>query len=32
MRYEFIPVSECDMCGSRTHRVLGMRLNRTQNV
>lgn len=30
MRYDFIPVSECEMCGSPMHRPLGIRLNRTQ--
>jgi 2-polyprenyl-3-methyl-5-hydroxy-6-metoxy-1,4-benzoquinol methylase len=30
MRYDFIPVPECEMCGSQQHKVLGMRLNRSQ--
>lgn len=30
MRYDFIPVVDCEMCGSRRHKVLGMRLNRSQ--
>lgn len=30
MGYEFIPVAECEMCGSRQHKVLGMRMNRSQ--
>ncbi|HEX7887929.1 MAG TPA: class I SAM-dependent methyltransferase [Ramlibacter sp.] len=30
MSYEFIPVGECEMCGSRHHKVLGLRMNRSQ--
>jgi 2-polyprenyl-3-methyl-5-hydroxy-6-metoxy-1,4-benzoquinol methylase len=30
MRYEFIPVPECEMCGSREHKVMGLRMNRSQ--
>jgi len=30
MRYDFIPVAECEMCGSYRHKVLGIRLNRQQ--
>lgn len=30
LRYEFIPVHECEMCGSRRHKVLGLRVNRSQ--
>lgn len=30
MRYEFIPVSACEMCGSTQHKMMGLRLNRTQ--
>jgi SAM-dependent methyltransferase len=30
MRYEFTPISTCEMCGSRHFRVLGMRLNKSQ--
>ncbi|GAB3770591.1 hypothetical protein GCM10028796_37820 [Ramlibacter monticola] len=30
LRYEFIPLSECEMCGSHRHKLLGMRLNRSQ--
>ncbi len=29
-RYEFIPVTACDMCGSTRARAVGQRLNRTQ--
>lgn len=30
MRYEFLPVSACEMCGSTRFRVLGLRLNGSQ--
>lgn len=30
MRYDFIPVTTCEMCGSGRFRVLGLRLNRSQ--
>jgi SAM-dependent methyltransferase len=30
LKYEFIPVSECEMCGSHRQKVLGMRLNCSQ--
>lgn len=30
MRYEFIPVAQCEMCGSRRFRLLGLRMNRSQ--
>lgn len=30
LRYEFIPVSKCEMCGSQRHKILGVRMNRSQ--
>lgn len=30
MSYEFIPVAECEMCGSRQHKVMGVRMNCSQ--
>ena len=32
MRYEFRPVSACDMCGGRSFRLLGMRLSASQGL
>jgi len=31
-RYAFVPVEQCEMCGSAAHRVLGLRLNRSQGL
>lgn len=32
MRYDFIPVTTCEMCGSGRFRTLGLRLNRSQGM
>lgn len=32
MRYDFRPVTNCNMCGSAEFKMLGMRLNRSQGL
>ena len=32
LRYKFVPVDRCDMCGCKDFKLLGMRLNRSQGL